>query len=98
MIITHRIALDPNDRQETLLRQHAGYARFAWNWGFGAWQRYMTASHLRPWRTPGRSSVLWRNCAVFSAGLPGLWNCMVRTVRASGVSVAMRSFGAGIFG
>ena len=33
MIVTHRIALDPNDRQETLLRQHAGYARFAWNWG-----------------------------------------------------------------
>ena len=28
------------------MRQHAGYARFAWNWGFGAWQRYMTASHL----------------------------------------------------
>ena len=33
MIVTHRIALDPNDCQETLLRQHAGYARFTWNWG-----------------------------------------------------------------
>ena len=29
----HRIALTPNARQERLLRQHAGFARFAWNWG-----------------------------------------------------------------
>ena len=33
MIITHRIALDSNAGQEALLRQHAGYARFVWNWG-----------------------------------------------------------------
>ena len=32
MNVTHRIALDPNNRQETVLRQHAGYARYAWNW------------------------------------------------------------------
>ena len=33
MQITHRIALDPTEKQESSLRQHAGYARFAWNWG-----------------------------------------------------------------
>ena len=56
MIITHRIALDPNDRQEKLLRQHAGYARFAWNWGVAesrqaidAGEKFATADYrLRP--------------------------------------------------
>ncbi len=43
MIITHRIALDPTDRQETLLRQHAGWARFAWNWGVGETRRALDA-------------------------------------------------------
>ena len=43
MIITHRIALDPNTRQETLLRQHAGYARFAWNWGVEESRRALDA-------------------------------------------------------
>lgn len=43
MILTHRIALDPNDRQETLLRQHAGYARFAWNWGVAETRRALEA-------------------------------------------------------
>ena len=33
MLITHRIALDPTNKQRTLLRQHARYAHFAWNWG-----------------------------------------------------------------
>ena len=43
MIITHRIALDPTNRQETLLRQHAGYARFAWNWGVEESRRALRA-------------------------------------------------------
>ena len=43
MIITHRIALDPNGRQEALLRQHAGYARFAWNWGIEESRRALAA-------------------------------------------------------
>lgn len=43
MILTHRIALDPNDRQETLLRQHAGYARFVWNWGVAETRRALDA-------------------------------------------------------
>ena len=31
MLISHRIALDPTNKQKTLFRQHAGFARFAWN-------------------------------------------------------------------
>ena len=33
MLITHRITLDPTNKQKMLFRQHAGYARFVWNWG-----------------------------------------------------------------
>ena len=43
MIVTHRIALDLNNRQETLLRQHAGYARYAWNWCLAESKRALDA-------------------------------------------------------
>ena len=43
MLITHRIALDPNDKQESQFRQHAGYARFAWNWGVAECRRALGA-------------------------------------------------------
>ena len=43
MQITHRIALDPTNKQETLLRQHAGYARFAWDWGVEESRRALKA-------------------------------------------------------
>ena len=33
MIRTHKIALDPNDRQRTLLAKHAGFSRVAYNFG-----------------------------------------------------------------
>ena len=29
---THRVALKPTPEQESLFGQHAGYARFAYNW------------------------------------------------------------------
>jgi len=48
MIVTHRIALDPNKRQESLLRQHAGYARFAWNWGVEESRRALSAGEKSP--------------------------------------------------
>ena len=48
MIVTHRIALDPNARQEKLLRQHAGYARFAWNWGVEETRRALDAVEKSP--------------------------------------------------
>ena len=48
MFVTHRIALDPNARQETHLRQHAGYARFAWNWGVEESRRALKAEEKSP--------------------------------------------------
>lgn len=38
MIIAHKIALDPNNAQETFFRKSAGCARFAFNWGLEQWQ------------------------------------------------------------
>ena len=35
---SHRIALRPTPEQESLFRQHAGYARFAYNWAVGQFQ------------------------------------------------------------
>ena len=48
MFVTHRIALDPNARQETHLRQHAGYARFAWNWGVEESRRALAVREKSP--------------------------------------------------
>ena len=39
MILSHKIALDPNNVQETYFRKAAGTARFAHNWALAAWQR-----------------------------------------------------------
>jgi putative transposase len=39
MLISHRIALDPNDRQATYFTRACGTARFAYNWALGEWQR-----------------------------------------------------------
>ena len=43
MLTSHRIALDPTNKQKTLLRQHAGYARFVWNWGVAECRRALDA-------------------------------------------------------
>ena len=43
MLITHRIAHDPTNKQETLLRRHAGHGRFAWNWGLEDTRRGLDA-------------------------------------------------------
>jgi len=32
MILTHRITLNPTDKQEEYFRRAAGIARFVWNW------------------------------------------------------------------
>ena len=47
LMITHRIALDLNSRQETLFRQHAGYARVAYNWGVAETRRALDAKEAR---------------------------------------------------
>ena len=43
MLTSHRIALDPTNKQKTSLRQHAGYARFVWNWGVSECRRALDA-------------------------------------------------------
>ena len=43
MLTSYRIALDPTNKQKTLLRQHEGYARFAWNWGVAECRRALDA-------------------------------------------------------
>ena len=51
---SHRIALRPTPEQESLFRQHAGYARFAYNWAVGEFQaglrvgEWLTQRTLRP--------------------------------------------------
>ena len=39
MILTHRIALDPNNQQATYFARAAGTARKAWNWALEEWNR-----------------------------------------------------------
>ena len=51
---SHRIALRPTPEQESLFRQHAGYARFAFNWAVGEFQaglqvgEWLSERSLRP--------------------------------------------------
>ena len=35
MLKSHRVALRPTSEQESLFLQHAGFARFAYNWAVG---------------------------------------------------------------
>lgn len=43
MLITHKIALDPNNVQATYFARAAGAARFAYNWALAEWQRQYEA-------------------------------------------------------
>ena len=51
---SHRIALKPTAEQETLFGQHAGYARFAYNWALGEFRaglgmgEWLSERTLRP--------------------------------------------------
>ena len=48
MILSHKIALDPNNVQETYFRKAAGTARFAYNWALAEWQRQFQAHEENP--------------------------------------------------
>ena len=54
MFKSHRIALRPTAEQEFRFAQHAGYARFAYNWALGEFQagldvgEWLTERTLRP--------------------------------------------------
>lgn len=43
MIISHKIRLDPNDKQATYFAKAAGTARFAYNWALAEWQTQYAA-------------------------------------------------------
>lgn len=48
MLIAHRIALDPTDKQRTYFARASGVARFAWNWALAEWQRQYAARRDDP--------------------------------------------------
>jgi putative transposase len=48
MLVAHRIRLDPNKVQATLLARAAGVARFAYNWALAEWQRQYAAHQADP--------------------------------------------------
>ena len=54
MIKSHRIALNPTSQQEARFGQHAGYARFAYNWALDEFRaglevgEWLTERTLRP--------------------------------------------------
>ncbi|AUW94436.1 transposase [Sulfobacillus thermotolerans] len=48
MILAHKIALDPNNVQETYFRKAAGTARFAYNWALDQWQQQFDAWKADP--------------------------------------------------
>ena len=43
MIVAHKIALEPNNKQATYFAKAAGTARFAYNWALAEWQRQYEA-------------------------------------------------------
>ena len=43
MLIAHKIALDPNNAQDTYMARAAGCARFAYNWALDEWQKQYDA-------------------------------------------------------
>lgn len=43
MLMAHRIALDPTNKQRTYFARASGTARFAWNWALAEWRRQYAA-------------------------------------------------------
>ena len=43
MLIAHKIALDPNNKQASYFARAAGTARFAYNWALAEWKRQYEA-------------------------------------------------------
>ena len=46
LYLSHKIALDPNDKQRTHFAKASGTARFAYNWGLAEWQRQYASCKL----------------------------------------------------
>ena len=56
---SHRVALKPTPEQESLFSQHAGYARFAYNWAVGEFKAGLDVGEWLPDQTlrPRRNKV-----------------------------------------
>ena len=70
MLKSHRVALRPTSEQESLFLQHAGFARFAYNWAVGEFKaglemgEWLTERTLRPrWNLVKRVIAPWA-CAL----------------------------------
>jgi putative transposase len=48
MLIAHRIALDPTNKQRTYFARASGVARFSYNWGLAEWKRQFEAITTDP--------------------------------------------------
>ena len=91
---SHRIALKPTPEQESLFGQHAGYARFAYNWALGEW---LSERSLRPrWNKVKHIIAPWaadlsQNAAKYAiidfsqeAGAWGAWRKVVKAGKRPG--------------
>ena len=54
---SHRVALKPTPEQESLFGQHAGYARFAYNWALGEFKAGLDVGEWLPTRRCGRAGM-----------------------------------------
>lgn len=43
MILVHKVAVDPNNRQTTYFVRGCGTARFAYNWALAEWKKQYQA-------------------------------------------------------
>ena len=66
MLKSHRVALRTTSEQESLFLQHAGFARFAYNWAVGEFKaglemgEWLTERTLRPrWNLVKRVIAPW---------------------------------------
>lgn len=50
-MLSHRIRLDPNNVQRTVLLRFAGAARFAFNWGLARWQQSRAEGGKPSWQS-----------------------------------------------
>ena len=81
----HRVALAPTPEQEVRFGQHAGYARFAYNWALGEFRaglqvgEWLNHQSLRPrWNRVKGIIAPWaaplsQNAAKYAVIRPGRW-------------------------
>lgn len=60
MMMAHKIALDPNDKQATYFARAAGTARFAYNWALSEWNKQYEASKTDPSKPKPTQAALRR--------------------------------------